>query len=272
MQTDFAAYQEKINQSENILIVYGKNAPLSAVSLATSLYLWLKDLKKSVFLASPNEPIVEFCNLVGINKVKKSLPKQNLVIKMNYDENKIAKILSDLDKDKTELTISIKPQKGNEPLRKEELKIAYQTGDFDLIFLIEVQNKEEIEKLFLANENLLAKPEKIITINSFASHAPVMAEIVKELGKKVSFVSWWGQLLKNNQVMIGTDQASNLLLGLEKETNNFSGPDCEAEDFELAGWLLRQGAVRHQVDKKIIDSFQPQHHLPKIMNNMNKIK
>lgn len=272
MQDDFLTYQEKINKSENILVVYGKEASFAAVSLATSLFLWLKELKKNTFLVSPSEPVVELCNLVGINKVKKSLPKQNLVIKMDYNEDRVAKVLSDLNKDKNELSIVIKPQKGSEPIGKEDLRISYQTGDFDLIFLIEVQTKEELDKLFFSNENLLEQPEKVVAMNSFTSHCPVMSGVTKELGKQTGFVGWWGQMLKNNQVMIEADQASNLLMGLEKETGNFTDVECSAENFELAAWLLRQGGVRHKVDAVMVDNFQAEHHLPKIGLDIPKAK
>lgn len=263
-ETEFTAYQEKIAQSENILVIYGQNASFSAVSLATSLYLWLKEAQKNVFLASPADPVVEFSNLVGINKVKKTLPKQNLTIKIAYDENKIAKVLSDLNQDKSELSIVVKPQKGNEPIALKDVKLTYQSGDYDLIFLIDIQEKTELEKLFADNEVLLEKSERIIAVNSLFGACPVMANLIKELGKTANFASWWGKMLQENQVMIDADQASNLFMGLEKETLNFTNPESEASDFELAAWLLRQGAVRHQADKVAIENFQPENHLPKM--------
>ncbi len=265
MQTsegEFSTYQEKINQSENILVVYGQNASFSAVSLATSLYLWLKNLGKNVGLASPTEPVVEFCNLVGINKVKKSLPKQNLVIKLAYSEDKVAKVLSDLSKDKSELSIVIKPQKGNEPVEIKNVKLSYQAGDYDLIFLIEVQEKNELEKLFGSNQNLLEDSSKLIAVNSLFGACPVMTDVAKDLGKEANFASWWGQMLKSGQVAIDADQASNLLMGLEKETDNFASVDCGAEAFELAAWLMRQGGTRHHVDEAMMENFSAEHHLP----------
>lgn len=262
METEFSTYQNKINQSENILVVYGQNASFSAVSLATSLFLWLGELNKNVFLASPGEPTVEFCNLVGINKVKKSLPKQNLVIKMAYSEEKIAKVLSDLNKEKSELSIMVKPQKGNEPVELKNVKLAYQAGDYDLIFLIEVQEKTELEKLFGDNDQLLSDSEKLVAVNSLFGACPVMTTITKDLGKSANFASWWAQMLKTAQVEISADQASNLLMGVEKETGNFADPDCEAEIFELAAWLLREGATRHRVDEVAVENFQAEHHLP----------
>lgn len=263
-ETEFSAYQDKINQSENILVVYGQNATFSAVSLATSLYLWMKEKQKNVFLAAPTDPVVEFSNLVGINKVKKILPKQNLTIKIAYDENKVAKVLSDLNQEKSELSIVVRPQKGNEPVALKDVKLTYQAGDYDLIFLIDVQEKTELEKLFADNETILEKSEKIIAINSLFGACPVMANLIKELGKTANFASWWGKMLQENQIVIDADQASNLFMGLEKETLNFTNPECEASDFELAAWLLRQGAIRHQVDKLAIENFQPENHLPRI--------
>lgn len=264
MPTEFTTYQEKISKSENILLVYGAQASFSAVSLATSLFLWCKDLKKNVFLTSPSEPTVEFCNFVGINKVKKYLPKQNLVIKMPYDENKVAKVLSDLNQEKNELAIIVKPQRGCEPIEQREIKLTYQSGDYDLIFLIDVEQKDELNRLFRDNEKMLQNKEKLITINDFASICPIQAQTVKQLGKNTSYASWWGQLLRSGEVTLGADQASNLLMGLEKETENFSRPDCSPEDFELAAWLMRQGGTRHRADEAVSENFSAQHHLPKV--------
>ena len=264
MSTEFTAYQEKINKYENILIIYGAQASFSAVSFATSLFLWCKDLKKNVFLASPSEPTVELCNFVGINKVKKYLPKQNLVIKMPYDENKVAKVLSDLNQNRNELSIVIKPQPGCEPIEQKEIKLTYQTGDYDLVFLIGVEQKDELNQLCRDNEKILQNPEKLLAINDFTSSCPFMSHSMKQLSKNASYASWWGQLLQVNQMAISADQASNLLMGLEKETDNFSNQDCTPENFELAAWLMRQGGTRHRVDEGVSEAFSAQHHLPKV--------
>ncbi len=264
MENEYQIYQEKIDQSENVLIVYGKNAAFSAVALATSLYLQLKAAGKGVFLACPSEPIVEHCNLVGINKVKKALPKQELVMRIKYDENKLEKVFSDLDEEKGELNIIVKPKKGYEPVAIEAVELGYQSGDYDLVFLIDVQDKEELEQLFAEDWALLDKQEKMIVINSLFGAAPVQAGLTKELGKAANYAGWWTKMLWENEEELEVDLASNLFMGLEQETENFASLECQAESFELAAYLLKQGAVRHKEDESVKENFQAEYHLPKM--------
>ncbi len=270
MTNHFQDYENKINHSENVLIIYGEQAQLPAVAVATSLFVWLKSLDKKVYLVSPSAPIVEFCNLVGINKVKNKLPKENLVITLPYDETKIDKVVSDLNEEKTKLSLIIKPQKGQSPVRIEDLKLNYQAADFDLLILIDVRSQKELDKLSKDDKINWHESEKIITLNSYDAHAPVRGVIAEVLSKNIGFCSFWSNLIKDNEVKIDADQATNLLLGLEKELDNFSSPHCTANEFELAAWLMRQGATRYQADKQAVADFKPEHHLPKLIKPNQK--
>ena len=72
MAPSLTAYQDKINSSQNILIVYGRQAHFGAVAVATCVYLWLRALHKRVTIVSAAPATVDLSHLVGINKVKTS--------------------------------------------------------------------------------------------------------------------------------------------------------------------------------------------------------
>jgi nanoRNase/pAp phosphatase (c-di-AMP/oligoRNAs hydrolase) len=256
MSVSLKQYQQKIELSQSTLIIYGERSKFPAVAAATSLYLWLKSLSKKVCLASPQPPLVEFCHLIGINKVKTQLPKENLVITLPYNESKIDKVISDLNSEKTELSLIVKPKKGELPLKTQDLKISYQIADFDLIIMIDVRSHKELTKLADSKIHPWNNPQKIITCNSFANPNPVTASISDVLNKNTNFCTFYGNLLRLNDVTISEDIASNLLMGLENETQNFHS-DGNADIFELAAWLTRCGGHRYRADQTPANSLPP---------------
>lgn len=261
---DFATYEQKINQSEKILIIYGDEVQLPTVAVATSLYLWFRDLKKQVFLLSSSIPIVEFCNLVGINKVKNKLPPQNLAITFPYSENKVHEITQDVDLEKQVMSLVIHPSGSETPLDPSQVNLSYQTGDFDLIFLLDVSSQADLDKINHQTKIALDDASKIISWNSFANNCPVPASLTVNLTKDDNLAGFWGQVLKDNQITISPDQASNLLAGIEQATDRLSRADVKPSIFELVAWLLRQGGSRHRADQAVVDNFRPENHLPKI--------
>jgi hypothetical protein len=99
-------------------------------------------------------------------------------------------------------------------------------------------------------------PQKIITCSSFANPNPVTAAINDVLNQNTSFCQFYGNLLRTSDITINEDIASNLLMGLEHETNHFHS-DGNADTFELAAWLIRCGGHRYRADNTPANPLPP---------------
>jgi hypothetical protein len=262
VRTQFTPYQETINAADSILVVYGGQAALPAVAVASSLYVWFKDLSKKVTFVSPQAPVVEFCDLVGINKVKTKLPSKDLVITVPYHAATIDKVVSDLNPETNELSLIITPQTGQLPLTTDKLTISSRPAIPDLVFLIDVRDQRELAQICSDDATIWKNPRRLITLNDTFHAAPVTAAINEVLPPQTGFCYFWANFLRTYHVAISADHASNLLFGLEYETQHFQPSVTNAEVFELAAWLLRAGATRRQVDKRLADALSPEHHLP----------
>ncbi len=262
MVTDSAQLEQKIETANKILLVYGENANFSSVAAALSIYLWLRGRGKSVTIVSPSEPVVEFSPLVGINKVKTKLAGENMVVKLPLPASKIDKVISDLNQVSDELSLIIKPKKPGELTAISNLPVTFQAPDFDLIWMLDVRRVEELERLATTGANYWTTSEHNITWNDFANPAPVPAVISVQLGKDDSLAAAWGRIVRESGWSMDTDQASNILMALEHDSDHFGSLSTSAEIFELAAWLLRQGAVRYRPDEQAVANFSPQHHLP----------
>ena len=266
MTHSFAKYQEKINASEQILVIYGSGAAFPAVAVATSIYLWLRALDKKVAIVSPVSPVVEFSHLVGINKVRQRLIGENLVIRLPFAASNIDKVVSDLNADKDQLSLIVKPKKGSAALQLDHLDFAYQAPEYDLIFYIDVRDEADLSALVGESHEFWQNSTHNITLNDYANPSPIPADISEVLGKDVGFAAFWAGLLRHNDVAIDADQASNLLMALDQETHGFASQNSSVESFELAAWLMRQGGTRYVPDEQAINDFRPENHLPQIID------
>ena len=264
MAYTLAKYQEKINNAQQILIVYGSSGDFSAAAVATSLYLWLRHLEKRVQLVCPAVTTVDLSHLVGINKVKNKLHGENIVLKLPLAASQIDKVISDVDALSDTLSLVIKPKANAKAVTAKNVAIGFQPPEYDLIFYVDVREVGDLQAIALDDKEFWSNPEKNITFNSFANPSPLTADIAEVLGRDTGLAEFWAGFLFDNQMAIDSDQASNLLMALERETDGFRPERAAASDFELAAWLMRQGGTRFVRDEKAAADFRPENHLPQV--------
>lgn len=228
-----------IIDSANSLVVLLPTRPyFDQVAAGLSLYLSLKD-KKDVQVYSPSPMTVGFNRLVGVNKVVKELGNKNLVLRFsNYPADNIERVSYDIEDGQFKLTVIPKP--GISSPKKEEVNFSYSGVSADTAILVggaakehfpALDNKDMVGvKLVHLGTRELASPSEI-SIMSFARPASSVSEIVTSL-------------LKDNGFEINHDIATNLIMGIEEGSKNFSSDEVTAETFELFAYLLRKGGKR----------------------------
>lgn len=231
------SFKSQVDSSKSILILIPSKPYFDQV--AASLALKLSLGKKQVEVVSSTQMLVQFNQLVGVNKIVSEIGNKNLNISFSgYKANDIERISYDIENE--EFRLSIVPKPGVMPPKKEQVRLEFSGVSVDLIVLIGGRNESHFP--FLSNESL--KTVKIVHIGtralatqkytqtmSFARPASCVSEIV-------------ATLIKESDLILDVDIATNLLMGIEEGSNRFSNSEVSAETFQCVSDLMRVGGKR----------------------------
>lgn len=225
-----------IDSASSVLVVLPNKPYFDQVAAGLALYLSIHE-RKNVDIFCPAEMTVGFNRLIGVNKISSELGKKNLTIRfLNYEATNIDKVGYDIDNGEFKLTVT--PKTGFVSPTKEQIAADYSGTAADLVVLIGGANESHFPVLtnsdisgakivHIGNRVLDAKSE----ILSFAKPAATVSELV-------------AMLIKENGLAIDPDVATDLVMGIEDGSNNFTGSEVLPETFEIFAYLLRNGGQR----------------------------
>jgi hypothetical protein len=200
---------------------------------------------ENLTIATPNQPLVEVSSLVGIDEVKSSLgaASGDLVVSFPYKEGEIEKI--SYTKDNKFLNIIVKA--GEKGLSFTEDDVLFTRGGRapELLFVIGSPRISDLGSLY---DIEFLKDTLVVNIDNKAENQGFGD--IKIVSSRLSSVSEAVcSLIFSLGLKMDLDIAQNLMLGIATATNNFTNDNTSPLAFEMAGLLLRQGAIR--------PSFQP---------------
>ena len=238
-----------IDSATSILIVLPTKPYFDQVAAGLSLYLSIRDRKEaSIFCPSPMT--VGFNRLIGVNKISTELGSKNLTIRFaGYDATNIDKVSYDIDNGEFKLTVV--PKTGLTAPQKEQVDVSYAGISADLVILVGGANDSHFP-ILLSDELSGAKVSHIGTrvldskreVMSFAKPGATTSELV-------------ANLIKENGLTIDTDTATDLVMGIEEGSANFSSSEVTPETFETFAYLLRNGGARMPKVKLSPMNFPP---------------
>lgn len=232
-----------LSPAQNIFVCLPGSVNFDQVASALALYLSLVKSGKQVSVLSPEEMVVEYSHLVGVDKITNQVTGGELVITIDVPIENIEKITSHDEGQK--LSLSIRPKPGTSPLGKENLLFSSNTAAADLLLVIEARRLESLGKIYQENQALFKEKPMVIL-----SHYP-KAEPFGQLNLIDPAASCCSELtlalLTGLGLPMDEDISSNLFLGLENGTQNFLSQGVTAETFEAAAFCLRNGAGRSPV-------------------------
>jgi hypothetical protein len=242
MENNFRSY---LDSARSILIVLPKKPYFDQVAAGLSLYLTLLG-KKEVDIVCPNPMLVEFNRLVGVDKVKSELGNKNLVIRIaNYKASDIERVSSEVKNE--ELYLTVIPQPGVNPPLEDQVVVSHSGVSADLIVLI--GGADQTHFPMLTSEDLVNLPKihiglrplsltQGLSVISFVKPASSVSEIVADL-------------IKEAELEVDSDIASNLIAGIEMGSNHYMSGGVSANTFQLIADLMRLGGKRlPQLPKK----------------------
>ena len=236
----FGKIKEALSKYTNVAIAVPVDPTVDEMGAALGLYLSLKDMGKAMSIATPNDPLVEVSALVGIDEVRTTLGEASgdLVVSFPYREGEIEKV--SYTRDDNFLNIVVKAGEKGLNFVEKDVKFSQGSTAPELLFIIGAARISDLGKLFdpavLKDTiviNIDNKPENqgygdIIMVSSkFSSISEAVANLILTVGAKMDL-----------------DIAENLMLGIATATNNFQDPRTSSMAFEMAGILMRNGALR----------------------------
>lgn len=242
--------QEVLQTGKTMAVAVGENPSIDDMGAALALFLTLQQMGKSVSVVSISEPIVELSNLVGIDKVKTTYTGEgaDLVVSFPYREGEIEKVSYTIEND----FLNIVVKAGEQGLNFSESDVKYTRGGgdgkIDVLFVVGVPKLSNIHSLFSSDA---LKSIKIVNIDNKQDNQGY-GDIVLVSPRMSSVSEQMTQLLSDLRTPVDNDIAQNLLDGIMYATENFQSRKTSFLAFEMAGVLMRQGAIR-QVGSSMVN-------------------
>ena len=237
MDTTFSSL---ISSANSILILLADKPSFDQVAAALSLFLSLRGIKDAS-ISSPKPMTVEFNRLVGVDKISQEPGNKNLTIKFrDYPAENIERVSADVEGSEFKLTVI--PKTGFTSPQKEQVELYTSGVASDLVILVGGNNDTDFSSLntedlggakivHVGIKQLLASPNK--EIMAFTLPVSSLSELITIL-------------IKEGNLNLDGDSATNLIAGIEEETANFTKDGVTADTFEVFARLLRSGGQRIQ--------------------------
>lgn len=243
--------QEIISKSSTGAVVLPPNPSVDALAAGTALYLGLTKLGKTVSLVSPN-PITS--DLYATDKATQQLVNEgdNLVVSFPYEDGSIDKV--DYNIKDSVFNLIITPRQGFPKLDPSKVQFNYSGGSIDFIITVDIPNLNSLGELYKENQKDFTTSTVINIdrhlVNDFYGKANLVDKTSSSTSQLVLSV------LRDLQIDMDKDMATNLYAGVASATNNFTAYSVNAETFETAATLLKFGAVK-KVSRPATTPTQP---------------
>jgi len=233
-------FKAKFDQANTFVVALPPEPDLDTVAAGLSLYFSLSQ-KGSVKIGCSSPIKITSARLFGIDKILTSIGNQNLVVSFDYPEDKLDKI----DYEKTEngkVRLLIKPRAGENAPDPKEITFDYTGIQADMVFVIGIQSLEELGKLY-SDEKEFFDSASVVSLNSNSSSSS-FAKYAFHTTSVTSNSEIAAYLIKNLNLNLTPDSASNLLLAIADATQNYTHVKTSPNTFELTAFILRQGGRR----------------------------
>lgn len=230
------SFTSLVDSASSILILLPNKPYFDQVAAGLSLYLSLRDRKETA-IYSPSPMTVGFNRLMGVNKISSELGNKNLLITFpDYDAANIEKVSYDIDNGRFKLTVV--PKTGQVAPQKDQVEVSYSGVSADLVILIGGANESHFP--VLSQKDLEGARVAHIGTRSFVSDRGVMSFA----GSGSSVSELVARLIKENELSLDADCATNLVMGIEEGSSNFTSSEVTPETFDVFAYLLRNGGLR----------------------------
>lgn len=234
---EVTAIKDLLPQAQTVVILLPESANRDSLAGALGLYLSLKEMGKQVTIASPRPPTVGLSHLVGINKLVTELGNKNFVISLDYVEGSIEKVSYNIEGNKFNLVIE--PRVGAPLINEKNVSYTYRGIAADVIITVGALSLESLGKYYSDNPELFSQKPVIAIHNNPKTQSFGKVQLVRPSASVSELIA---QLIRQGEMPLNGDIASNLYDGITAGSRNFTDPEVDADLFDVAAFLLRSGA------------------------------
>jgi len=230
---------EVIAKGSSGVIALPQNPSMDAVAAATSLYLALIKMSKSVYLVCASPVTGEFA---GVDKFQSSLNVggDSLVVSFPYSDGAIDKIDYQIQGQFFNLVIA--PRNGFPKLNPDQVRFTYTGGSFDFLIAIDAPNLNSLGAIYSENQAQF-QGKNIINIDRHLTNGFFgTINFVNKTSSSTSELIY--KVITGLQAPIDKDIATNLYSGISLATNNLTSYSVNADTFETMAQLLKAGAIK----------------------------
>lgn len=233
------SFKNLIEAAKSILLLLPANPNFDQTAGGLALFLALKD-KKQTTIACPTPMVVEFNRLIAVDKITKELGNKNLVISLaDYNPDNLEKVSYDLEEN-GEMKLKIMTKPGGVPPREDQVKLTYTGVSADLVILIGGVDQTSFPDL-TSNKDLA----EVRLAHIGTEGAKIEGKDAISLARPASSISELiGALIKESGLEVDADMATNLIMGIEEGSKNFTDASVTGETFSMVGELMKLGGKR----------------------------
>ena len=251
---DIQRLKEIFDRVGSFAIVVGPSYTIDEMGGALALYLTLSSSGKDVSIISSKQPLVEISNLVGVDRVKPYYESKNgdLVVSFPYQGDEIGKVSYTLESGF--LNIIVKPKENYLSFGEKDVLFKRSGEVPSVLIAVGVKRLSELS----ANFNIESLKDTTIVNIDKAGANEGFGDIVI-IGQGASSVSEQiANILVTLAYPMDPDISQNLMSGIVVATSDFQSSRTSSLAFEMAGILLRQGAIRESVNLGSTQRVVPQ--------------
>src|SRR3989344_5331632 len=187
-----------------------------------------------------NRVLGQIKDFIGIDKVKSSFDEGSgdMVVSFPYKEGEIEKISYTLE----DGFLNIVVKGGEEGLSFSENDVIFKRSQWypGLLFVVGTPRLSDLDRIF---DPQALKDTVVINIDNKSDNQG-FGDIAMVSPNNSSLCERIGDLILSLDLPLDIDTAQNLLIGIESATENFQNTKTSPLAFEVAGQLMKKGAVR----------------------------
>lgn len=257
----FQRIKDLITQHQSIGVVVKPNPTLDEMAGGLGMFLVLTQMGKAAAIASPTDTVVGLSNLVGIQKVQKTLSATtgkggDLTVSFPYKDGEIEKV--SYTQENGSLNILVQAGPNGMSFSQQDVKFVQAGGAGSmptLLFAIGIPNLQDVASV--VSQDAL-RNMTVVNIDNKAENTKygdvvVVSTRFSSVSEQVAdFLT-----LLEPQIELDKDTAQNLFDGVSSATKDYTTPNTSYLAFEMAGILMKKGATRYKTPGASVPQGQP---------------